>query len=904
MTRVRLPPDPENACVTTIVDSQGGDAALISAVAALTLSNPASSDSLAALVERAESSMSTSHGMTQTQSGLGAATTMQMTPTKTAASKTPKGEPDTGSSMSMSARTAMNMNTAMNTNTATDANANANAAAGMDKVDSIILVYDLDRVETFFRLENHWLPLIERCYNGKVRYVIIYYYHMLCVPGTVCCAQLRVVYTYTTSPCYHYMLLPFFFCWRELHTYKHTHKNTHTQVPVIVAENKMDLFRPSSSAAMTDEQALARKRQQIVSLMQRFPFVRQCIKCSAKNLLRVDDIFLKAQQAVLYPFTPPLYDLETGRLTVECKRAFTRIFRMYDRDHDGLLSDAELDRFQRETYHVAVFDRDLAAWKKVVTRNNPTDEAVIQDGIFTIPGFLAIFDVFISQNRLDVVWQALRKFGYDDDLNLHVPESVTTPNDENSLARNWKLSTSAKKFLANMFHQFDSDNDGVVSADDILSMFSILPPPALPPWHPARASKLFGGCFSLPKEVASDISPRSSSNFSESLIVPAVAMSQALSNSGLSILSASDSLPSVDLNMHTASKPLSFLEWMGHWHAISAISPSVTRAELFRLGHVEDSRKKPESRRRSRKKKSISPTDVHYDSSLRSREVRVLVLGSHSSGKTALLNALCGAFDGRTSAAKATDTTATARPETSSAFCKLKRKTSTNGGKADEEGEELVVHLVFTDVPETAAASQEEHYRELSELFGSTTSPKDRVCDLAMLVFDCSKGSSLSYAKELETNLLTKETPRIFVGTKGDLRPAPEPEDGDVYPATVVDAAEIHCRESDLEPPLLTSAADSMLANNSEERAQALDHLARCILCEPGIARIRSRPHEEKKRREAAHRKKMMWFGGVLSVGVVVAVAVGFIWGGTGKKDQRSGLSCWLRSWSQKPTKQ
>jgi hypothetical protein len=316
-----LPPDPENACVTTIVDSQGGDAALISAVAALTLSNPASSDSLAALVERAESSMSTSHGMTQTQSGLGAATTMQMTPTKTAASKTPKGEPDTGSSMSMSARTAMNMNTAMNTNTATDAN--ANAAAGMDKVDSIILVYDLDRVETFFRLENHWLPLIERCYNGKV--------------------------------------------------------------PVIVAENKMDLFRPSSSAAMTDEQALARKRQQIVSLMQRFPFVRQCIKCSAKNLLRVDDIFLKAQQAVLYPFTPPLYDLETGRLTVECKRAFTRIFRMYDRDHDGLLSDAELYRFQRETYHVAVFDRDLAAWKKVVTRNNPTDEAVIQDGIFTIP---------------------------------------------------------------------------------------------------------------------------------------------------------------------------------------------------------------------------------------------------------------------------------------------------------------------------------------------------------------------------------------------------------------------------------------------------------------------------------------------------------------------------------------
>ena len=33
MTRVRLPPDPHSACITTIVDSQGADAALLSAVA-------------------------------------------------------------------------------------------------------------------------------------------------------------------------------------------------------------------------------------------------------------------------------------------------------------------------------------------------------------------------------------------------------------------------------------------------------------------------------------------------------------------------------------------------------------------------------------------------------------------------------------------------------------------------------------------------------------------------------------------------------------------------------------------------------------------------------------------------------------------------------------------------------
>jgi len=105
MTRVRLPPDPDSNCITTIVDSQGGDAALISAVAAMSLSTADSSNSLSSLMKGA-------------------------------------------------------------------ADVRPNVATGIDHVDSIILVYDLDRIETFYRLENHWLPLIERCYNGEVSLVL------------------------------------------------------------------------------------------------------------------------------------------------------------------------------------------------------------------------------------------------------------------------------------------------------------------------------------------------------------------------------------------------------------------------------------------------------------------------------------------------------------------------------------------------------------------------------------------------------------------------------------------------------------------------------------------------------------------------------------------------------------
>jgi hypothetical protein len=110
MTRVRLPPDPDSNCITTIVDSQGGDAALISAVAAMSLTTETSSNynSLSTFMDRASPSDS--------------------------------GAPPRS----------------------------ATVATGIEHVDSIILVYDLDRIETFYRLENHWLPLIERCYNGEV----------------------------------------------------------------------------------------------------------------------------------------------------------------------------------------------------------------------------------------------------------------------------------------------------------------------------------------------------------------------------------------------------------------------------------------------------------------------------------------------------------------------------------------------------------------------------------------------------------------------------------------------------------------------------------------------------------------------------------------------------------------
>ena len=224
MTRVRLPPDPEHSCVTTIVDSQKGDAALLNHLsmilqnqqqqqlqsqqqqqqsqsssklapvggggggggvstaahgatastggASATPATPGAakgsstamtqSESLQSLVERLESSI---HQQQQQQQQ----SASNQTPGASSASARISGPaaldpsgPTIGGGGDLYASS---------TTTSSLSSSTASAVAGIASIDSIILVYDLDRVETFFRLESHWLPLIERCYNGKVRHM-------------------------------------------------------------------------------------------------------------------------------------------------------------------------------------------------------------------------------------------------------------------------------------------------------------------------------------------------------------------------------------------------------------------------------------------------------------------------------------------------------------------------------------------------------------------------------------------------------------------------------------------------------------------------------------------------------------------------------------------------------------
>lgn len=79
-----------------------------------------------------------------------------------------------------------------------------------------------------------------------------------------------------------------------------------------------------------------------------------------------------------------------------------------------------------------------------------------------------MIEMFMLKDLWEVPWTVLRHFGYDDELNLDIPDWVVSPTSKvkGKDESQWFLSASAVEFLDSLFTQFDSNNDGELTEDD------------------------------------------------------------------------------------------------------------------------------------------------------------------------------------------------------------------------------------------------------------------------------------------------------------------------------------------------------------------------------------------------------------------------------------------------------
>lgn len=229
--------------------------------------------------------------------------------------------------------------------------------------------------------------------------------------------------------------------------------------PVILVGNKVDLVDYTTIDA-------------VMEIMEKFPEVESCVECSAKTLKNISEMFYYAQKAVLHP-TSPLYIMESKDLTPECKKALTRIFKICDLDNDGLLNDHELNSFQRRCFHAPLQPQILEDVKSVIRKN-------LNDGLeknsITLSGFLFLHCLFIQKGRNETTWTVLRKFGYDDKLNMS--KEYLFPQINVSSGCTTELSFKGQQFFTTLFQRHDKDRDGALSPNEIENLFSTCPAPA------------------------------------------------------------------------------------------------------------------------------------------------------------------------------------------------------------------------------------------------------------------------------------------------------------------------------------------------------------------------------------------------------------------------------------------
>lgn len=201
-------------------------------------------------------------------------------------------------------------------------------------------------------------------------------------------------------------------------------------------------------------------------VLERYPNVDSCfMDCSAKTNIHVSDVFYFAQHCVLFP-VPALMDVKTGLLTGPFTLALRRIFRFYDQDHDNLLADSELNTFQEENFGCRLQKDDLEAIKQVLQNGTGGGGGEQSTEATSFESFSFLFTLFLRRNRAETVWQVLRRFGYTNKHDLSQFASQTLP-----VPKQCELTRRGLAFLANIFHQFDRDGDGLLNASELGQVF-------------------------------------------------------------------------------------------------------------------------------------------------------------------------------------------------------------------------------------------------------------------------------------------------------------------------------------------------------------------------------------------------------------------------------------------------
>ena len=120
--------------------------------------------------------------------------------------------------------------------------------------------------------------------------------------------------------------------------------------------------------------------------------------------------------------------------------------------------------------------------RKIISTKVP--EGIAPSGV-TLKGFVYLHALFVARGRMDTTWTVLRKFGYDNALELRpdLCQGALSQLGHFHPDQCVEITDSGRDFLRLKFRQHDKDADGVLSDAELEELFSTAPGFPGPEWH-------------------------------------------------------------------------------------------------------------------------------------------------------------------------------------------------------------------------------------------------------------------------------------------------------------------------------------------------------------------------------------------------------------------------------------
>ena len=633
-------------------------------------------------------------------------------------------------------------------------------------------------------------------------------------------------------------------------------------------------FEQSSSQELESKSWDENLSSKLSCLLNKYRQIDAIWESSAKLNINVSEIFLIAQQAVIYPISP-IFDVETKNLRPKFVTALKRIFRIFDKDCDGLLSDSELNDYQEVCFGARLQQVDIDHIKIILNTSGP---GFVKDsnGI-TFDGFLSVHKKFIECHRTETNWLVLRKFGYDDSLKLRIPlNALYIPSKKNNndpfdcSIRDFsvELSECALNFFSNLFKQFDENHDGVLNDLELSNLFSVLPG-CVGPWtisaiisststtnrknSPTNGNiktrvHTFNQYNSLDKHYdrkSEKCTPMKKNN-PEFEYHPEI--SSQVDSKGM--VDAIDTL--FDLNLGIKNSYFSYLGdfpagietndqgyitldgWLAEWSLITLLQPRLTLIYLYFLGFNQIKEALVCTRKRSIEDK---------ENNLARNVVRGFVFGTDGVGKSSLLDALVVVNKENF---KTCETLNTHYNQTQVS----KLNTTQSEGMQHKSTCRSTISLV--NIPNALYLENKRNNDSRKKKFCLTETHIDPVedkisdsmvdCDIAILMFDIRNISSVDWLRRLQ-KAIPESVPCVYLCNKIDLI------NHNHHPSQALKEAIELCNENSLPLPELLSLNPT--SQNFKEKTNRIFELLLSAASQPDVARSIS---PERRRKQYQNR--------------------------------------------------